>query len=126
MANSKNLRKLTTEEAREIGRKGGVKSGEIRKKRKMMKEQISLLLSLPFPDVRDKTGKKIRTIFQQLGIDDENIDNQMAIIIAMWQQALKGNYKAFNTLRDTIGEKPTDKLEFTQDKPFEVKIEVIK
>lgn len=110
MANSKNLRKLTTEEAREIGRKGGVKSGEIRKKRKMMKEQISLLLSLPFPDVRDKTGKKIRTIFQQLGIDDENIDNQMAIIIAMWQQALKGNYKAFNTLRDTVGEKPKDEI----------------
>lgn len=110
MANSKNLRKLTTEEAREIGRKGGVKSGEIRKKKKMMKEQISLLLSLPFPDVRDKTGKKIKTIFQQLGIDDENIDNQMAIIIAMWQQALKGNYKAFNTLRDTVGEKPKDEI----------------
>lgn len=99
----------STEEAKRKGRNGGIKSGEARKK-KLMKDQISLLLSLPFPDVSDKTGKKIRTTFKQLGIDEENIDNQMAMIIAMWQRALKGDYQAFNSLRDTVGEKPKDEV----------------
>lgn len=100
----------STDEAKRKGRNGGIKSGEVRRKKKLMKDQISLLLSLPFPDVRDKTGKKIRTMFKQLGIDDENIDNQMAMIIAMWQRALKGDYQAFNSLRDTVGEKPKDEV----------------
>lgn len=100
----------STDEAKRKGRNGGIKSGEVRRKKKLMKDQISLLLSLPFPDVRDKTGKKIRTMFEQLGIDDENIDNQMAMIIAMWQRALKGDYQAFNSLRDTVGEKPKDEV----------------
>lgn len=111
--NSNNLipqNERTKEEQREIARKGGIKSGEARKKKKLMKDQISLLLSLPFPDVKDKTGKKIRNMFKQLGIDDENIDNQMAMIIAMWQRALKGDYQAFNSLRDTVGEKPKDEV----------------
>ena len=111
--NSGNLvpqNKRTKKEQREIARKGGIRSGEVRRKKKLMKDQISLLLSLPFPDVRDKTGKKIRTMFKQLGIDDENIDNQMAMIIAIWQRALKGDYQAFNSLRDTVGEKPKDEV----------------
>ena len=100
----------STEEAKRKGHNGGFKSGEARRKKKLMKDQISLLLSLPFPDVKDKTGKKIRTTFKQLGIDEENIDNQMAMIIAMWQKALKGDYQAFNSLRDTVGEKPKDEV----------------
>lgn len=100
----------STEEAKRKGRNGGIKSGEARRKKKLMKDQISLLLSLPFPDVSDKTGKKIRTTFKQLGIDEENIDNQMAMIIAMWQRALKGDCQAFNSLRDTVGEKPKDEV----------------
>ena len=38
----------STEEAKRKGRNGGIKSGESRRKKKLMKDQISLLLSLPF------------------------------------------------------------------------------
>lgn len=114
MANIQNLKPFdknrSSEEAKKNGQIGGIKSGKVRRKKKLMKDQISLLLSLPFPDVKDKTGKKIRNMFKQLGMDDENIDNQMAMIIAMWQRALKGDYQAFNSLRDTVGEKPKDKV----------------
>ena len=103
MANSKNLRKLTTEEAREIGRKGGLASGKARKERKTLKEELLLLLE------DEKTQKELSVALIKRAKLFDNMGN-----------------KAYEIIRGTIGEKPTDKLEFTQDKPFEVKIEVIK
>ena len=97
--------KRSKEEVREIGRKGGIASGKARKEKKLFKEQIELLLSLPLKE--EETIKQI----EMLGIDTDNIDNQMAMIIAMWQKAIKGDVQAFNTLRDTVGEKPKDKVE---------------
>ena len=51
MANEQNLipwNKRTESEQREYAKKGGQKSGEVRRQRKAMKEQIEMLLSLPF------------------------------------------------------------------------------
>jgi len=94
----------TSEEVREMARKGGIKSGEVRREKKAIKEQIQLLLSLPLKD------KKAIKQLQALGIDTDNIDNQMAMVISMWQKAVKGDVNAFNTLRDTVGEKPKDNV----------------
>ena len=95
----------TKEEQREIARQGGIASGKARKEKKLFKEQIQLLLSLPLKD--EKAKKQL----EKLGIDTDNIDNQMAMVIAMWQKAIKGDVQAFNTLRDTAGEKPKDLVE---------------
>ena len=46
--------------------------------------------------------------------------------LAMIEKAMKGDTKAFEVIRDSIGEKPKDKLELEQDKPFEVNITVKK
>ena len=46
MANNQNLKKtLTTEEARELGSKGGKASVKARRERKALKEELLLLLS---------------------------------------------------------------------------------
>lgn len=71
------------EEVREIGRKGGIASGKARRERKTLKEELLLLL--------------------------EKGDTQEKISLAMIQEALDGNTKAFEVIRDTIGEKPIDK-----------------
>lgn len=115
MKNKENLVPLTSEKAREIGRKGGIASGKAKKERKLIKEQISLLLSLPLKD--EKTKAKLKS----LGIESEDIDNQMAMVIAMWQKALKGDVSAFNSIRDTIGEKPQEniKLSGNVNNPYE-------
>lgn len=42
---------------------------------------------------------------------DSSADNLDAVIAAMLRQAQRGNVKAGDFLRDTVGEKPTDKLE---------------
>lgn len=103
--NTSNLVPLTTEKAREIGKKGGIASGVAKRERKLIKEQFNLLLSLPLKDERTKSK------FKSLGIENEDIDNQMAMIIAMWQKALKGDVGAFNTIRETIGEKNQEETE---------------
>lgn len=116
MANESNLIPFTSEQSREEakknGRKGGIASGEARRKRKAFKEQIDYFLSLPFPDMTDSNGNKIKDAFKNFGIEEEEIDNQMAMILSMWKNVIKrGDVSAFTALRDTVGEKPSDKIE---------------
>lgn len=110
MANEQNLipwNKRTEKEQREYARKGGKKSGEVRRKRKAMKEQAELLLSLPF-NIVDKNGNELKKVLETLGIDEDNVDNQMAMIVALWRTALgngRNQVTAVQELRDIIGEK---------------------
>lgn len=105
MANEQNLIKnedLTPKQRRENASKAGKASGEARKRKKTLKEELIILLEL------EKEGKS----------------NQERMSIALLEKAQKGNTKAFEIIRDTIGEKPKEGLEFNQDKPFEVNINV--
>lgn len=111
MANEQNLIPFTSnqsrEEAKKNGAKGGKKSGEVRRKRKAMKEQAEILLSLPF-NIIDKNGNELKKVLESLGIDEENIDNQMAMIVALWRTALgngRNQVTAVQELRDIIGDK---------------------
>lgn len=99
MAKESNLKPLSTDKAREIGKKGGKKSVESRRKRKALKEQMELLLTLPLTDERAKKQ------FESMGIDADNMDNQMAMVVKTYAQALKGNINAVNVIREIIGER---------------------
>lgn len=99
MANEQNLipmNKRTKSEQREYTQKGGRKSGEVRRQRKAMKEQFEMLLTLPFKQVEQLE------FIKQLGLNEEQIDNQMALIVAMYGKALQGDVQAFNTIRDVV------------------------
>ena len=120
MANEQNLiplNKRTKSEQREYARKGGKKSGEVRRKRKAMKEQMEMLLSLPFK------SKKQFNFMKELGIEEDNIDNQMALIVAMYGKALKGDVQAFNTIREVVQDEKTvkdeDRVQIVNDLPNE-------
>lgn len=113
MANEQNLRprNLTSEEAVKMGKKGGEKSGKVRREKKLMKDQMKLLLSLPFPDnLKDKSGRSIKETYKQMGIDVDNLDNQMAMMIGLWNKAIKGDIQAITFFRDTMGEKPEENI----------------
>lgn len=95
MPNEQNLEKgiatqfKSGEEAVENGRKGGIASGEAKRRRKTLKEE--LLLMLEDPEV------------------------QQSVAAALIREATEGNNAgsvrgAFETIRDTIGEKPTEKI----------------
>jgi Holliday junction resolvasome RuvABC ATP-dependent DNA helicase subunit len=96
---------LTEEEQRKMASEGGKASGEARRKKKLIREQLELLLSLPLKDENAK--RKL----EQIGIDADNLDNQMAMVISIWNKALKGDIQAFNSIRDSVGEKPSDVVE---------------
>lgn len=93
MANNENLRTLTSEEAREIGKKGGIASGKARAERKTLKEELLLLLS------QGNTQEKIS--------------------LSLIAQAMEGNVKAFETIRDTVGEKPKENIDLAVKKKLE-------
>ena len=92
MAGKENLRPVSSkEEARERGRKGGLASGEARRKRKTLKEELLLMLS--------------------------EGDTQQSVTLALIEKAMSGDTKAFEVIRDTIGEKPIDKVMIADVEP---------
>lgn len=98
--NKENLISLadrTTEEQREIAKKGGKASVKARQERKALKDELLLLLSKG--------------------------DTQQKVSLALIQQALEGNTKAFEIIRDTIGEKPVDKIE--QEAMYTIKVDIV-
>ena len=99
MPNEENLNPVKSEsEAREKGKKGGIKSGESRRKKKMLRETLEAMLkaSLKDPELIEK--------FEKFGFK-EGMNMQDAISAAMIAQAAKGNVKAFVAIRDTIDPK---------------------
>ena len=102
MANNENLRVPTSEEARENGRKGGIASGIARARKKSLREKAQLLMSLSIQDEKDKEKLK------QLGIDEENMDNDMMNLVHMLNIIKKENFNsvgAFNSIKDLVEDK---------------------
>lgn len=127
MANENNLipySKRSKKEAREDGRKGGKKSGEVRRQRKAMKEQMEMLLSLPF-NLKDREGNDIADMLSELGINKKNIDNQMAMIISLWKTATNSKstqqIQAVREIREIVQDEKnvsnTSRIEIINDLP---------
>ena len=77
-----------------IARLGGIESGKAKRERKTIREELEFLLA---KQLKNNKG--------------EDISTREAISTAMIGQAIKGNVKAFIAIRDTIGEKPTEKTQ---------------
>jgi hypothetical protein len=50
----------------------------------------------------------------QIGKNGEELTGADAISIKLFEQALKGNVKAFKTIRDTVGEKPVENVQIAK------------
>ena len=101
MPNEKNLIPMdqrSKSEARDLGQKGGIASGVSRRRKRSLKEAADLYLSLPVTDRR--TWNKIA----RRGVDPEDIDNQMAMIIGLTIAATAGDAKAAKVIVDLLGE----------------------
>lgn len=122
MANEQNLKPPSTAEARSRGRKGGIASGKARKEKKAMKETLKALLALPL-DQREVVD--IEAIQDLTALDGGNITVQEAIMLKQIQKAMDGDTKAAEYVRDTAGEKPTDKVELNSKIDIDEKINEI-
>lgn len=74
----------TKEERRALCSKAGIASGKARRERKTLREELLALLSAG--------------------------NTQKDMNLALIAQALEGNTKAYEVVRDTIGEKPVEKI----------------
>ena len=93
MANKQNLKPLSTKKAREIGSKGGKASVEARRKKKDLREALEMLLE---KDFKDKNG---------------NVLSGTEVITAkLFEKASKGDVRAFETIRSTVGQDPVQKV----------------
>lgn len=123
MANEQNLKPSEYKLSREEAKKGGKRSGEVRRQRKAMREQAELLLSMTF-NIQDKQGKGLVEQLKALGIPEDQINNQMASLVALWKTTLfngKNQVSAFQELRDLVGDKEekATRIEIINDLPKE-------
>ena len=102
MANEKNLVPFTSEQSREEavtnGRKGGVASGQAKRRRKLLKDSMNALLELPVSSTKEYNA------LIKMGIDIEDIDNSQLIVLALFNRAKSGDVAAIKELRNLIGE----------------------
>ncbi|WP_286154388.1 hypothetical protein [Thomasclavelia cocleata] len=100
----KNLVPFTTNTAKEAGSKGGKASVKTRRKKKKMKQAMDLLLSLP---VLEKNMSKLN----ELGLSNEDADNQMLMLTVAFQKAVSGDVKAMQFIKEITGSTATTELE---------------
>ena len=85
------------EERSRIARMGQIASTEAKRRKKTFREAIEAILE---KEVLDKNGNKI--------------DLLTAISAKQIEKAGKGDTKAFEVIRDTIGQKPVERVEITE------------
>lgn len=82
----------TSEEAKRRGRNGGIASGRARAEKKSFKLMLQALMDVPMEEL-------------------EKVSPRLAICKAMILKASSGDKQAADWVRDTLGEKPVDKVE---------------
>ena len=115
MANNENLVSLadrTTEEKREIGRKGGMASQKAQREKKEQKKTIAsaleLILNAKLPD---KMAEKMQ---KQTGVSE--IDYRTALAYSVISAGIaKGDANALRVIADYIGEKPASNINLNTD-----------
>lgn len=93
MANEQNLRpgeyKLTHEEQK----KGGIASGKARAEKRDLRKALELLLEQTYTDKKGITRTGAQAITEKL-----------------FSEVMKGNVRAFEVLRDTVGQKLPERI----------------
>ena len=90
----KNLIPITSKTARELGRRGAEVSNAVQKRAKTFAEELRILLEA---EIVNGKGEKVTT--------------RKAISTALVKKAIQGDKGAYEQIRDTVGEKPTEKVE---------------
>ena len=97
MANEQNLRPSEYKLSQEEAKKGGIASGEARRRKRDLRLAMEMLLE---KDITDKNGR--------------TVSGAEAIALKQFEKALKGDTRAFEMIRDTAGQKPVDRIQVSE------------
>lgn len=115
MANEQNLRVPSSEEARELGRKGGIASGKARRRKADLKRAFNTILKA------DVANENISKQLEALGFE---ATNEMALAMVMMQKAMKGNVKAFEQIARLVAIDTKDSLDRKEQRERIVSIQL--
>lgn len=101
-----NPKDRTSEELREMTRKGGIASGEARRRKKTMREALELLM------FHTELNEQTKQMLKSDGIKDvADFNHQMVITRSLIAKAEAGDVQAYNAICAMIGEKPAEKVD---------------
>lgn len=106
----------TSEELREMTRKGGIASGEARRRKKTMREALEFLM------YESKLTEQYKQMLKEQGVKPEDMNHQMMITRSLIAKAEGGDVQAYNAICAMIGEKPAEKMELSGGMQTELKI----
>ncbi len=102
--NSQYLRVSSPKEARENGRKGGIASGESRRRKKRLKEALDELFAT-------RASDKLKVAFKKQGFDiPEDLTNEQALALSMMARAISGDARMASLILDVTGDKELYRL----------------
>ena len=114
MANLQNLKPFTSEQSHEKavenGRKGGIASGEARRKKKSIAEMANMMLNMKITDTAKVSMKRSGINVDEIETDDMNVISYM--IAGQIKAAAQGNTKAMEYLSQL-----SDRAEKKEDVP---------
>lgn len=110
MANEENLKgkgfdSRSTSELREIAQKGGRASGEARRRKADLRRTLNVLLTAKVDN------PELAPLLEGLGLESTL---ESAVTAALIKKAMTGNVKAFEAIRDTIGQTTKSDLDIEE------------
>ena len=113
MPNEQNLipnSERTPEERRQIAASGGRASGVSRRRKKSLKSTMRAILDLPVGNQEDFAR------LTELGVDQEDYNNQTVMLAGLFRAAADGNVKAVREIRSILQEQTETPLEAKERK----------
>jgi hypothetical protein len=94
------------DEVKEMNRLGGINSGAVRRKKAAMRDYVQFILGM-----KRKVSEKTLEQLKEMGVTEDEVTGQTLALMKIMDKAIAGDIKAMEFLRDTAGEKPTDKVD---------------
>lgn len=114
-----NPKDRTSEELRAMTRKGGIASGEARRRKKTMREALEMLM------YNCKLNEQTKQMLRAEGVSEDEMNHQMVITRSLIAKAESGDVQAYNAICAMIGEKPAEKMELGGSMQSELRIKHI-
>lgn len=113
MANEQNLKTFSPSEARKNGRKGGIASGQARKRAKTLKEIGDMIGGLKL------TNENKIKVMKAAGISDEDLIKDVAAMYKLASKAEAGDVRAMELLSKLRGQfREVQSVEVSEVKPL--------
>ena len=110
-----NFAVMDAEKRREISRKGGIAVQKLHGEKRSAKQALERILTLKVDDSIIAGAELSDELAAKLKRDNPNATLYDLIQLVAVGKAAGGNMKAYELVRDTVGDKPVDKLDISAD-----------